>query len=137
MRGILYTMDKELFRQKSLKRIQSPDNLKEYIKVINPGFWIVLIAVLLLLVGAFVWGYAGKIEDKISVTAVCKDGVIVCEGTDGIEVGMKAAVDGNEGVVLTVTENLITIELEKAIPDGVYPAYVVAGVISPISFVFN
>lgn len=137
MRGILDNMGNELFRQKSLEKIQSPDNLKEYIKVINPGFWIVLIAVFLLLTGAFVWGYAGKVEDKISVTAVCKDGVVVCEVNNSAEVGMRAVVDGNEGVVSSVTDNFMTIELEKTISDGVYPAYVVAGVISPISFVFN
>lgn len=41
-------MDKDIFRQKSISRMQPPDNLKEYIKVISPGLWIVCIAILLI-----------------------------------------------------------------------------------------
>lgn len=130
-------MDKEIFRQKSISRMQSPDNLKEYIKVISPGLWIVFIAVLLLIIGAFVWGTVGKIEDRTAFTAVVQNGEVTCDYLDSVQTGMKAVVDGHNGTVGNVTKAGVSISLEEKLSDGVYPGYVVLGEISPISFVFN
>lgn len=45
----------ELFREKSLERVSSPEQLNDYIKVTTPSVWLVLIAVILLLVGILTW----------------------------------------------------------------------------------
>lgn len=50
-------MSKELFRQKSMEQMKSPDDLKNYIKVANPGIWLLLLAIIVILVGASIWGY--------------------------------------------------------------------------------
>lgn len=130
-------MDKDIFRQKSISRMQSPDNLKEYIKVISPGLWIVFIAVLLLIIGAFVWATAGKIEDRAAFTAVVQNGEVTCGYLDSVQTGMNAVVDGHSGKVSNVTSSGVSILLEEKLSDGVYAGYVVLGEISPISFVFN
>ena len=35
---------KSIFRQKALDRINSPEQLTDYLRVTNPGIWLVLIA---------------------------------------------------------------------------------------------
>ena len=40
-----------LFRQKSLDRISSPEQLNDYIRVSTPSVWMVLIAIVILLAG--------------------------------------------------------------------------------------
>lgn len=42
------------FRQESLDRAKSPEQLDDYIRVSNPGVWMVLGAVLLLLLAGFI-----------------------------------------------------------------------------------
>ena len=51
-----------IFRQKSLDKVSSPEKLDDYIRVTTPSVWIVLIAIVLLLAGAVVWGIFGEIE---------------------------------------------------------------------------
>ncbi len=53
-----------IFRQKSLDRLSSPENLNEYIKVANPGMWMGLIAIIVFLIGGIVWASFGKLEIK-------------------------------------------------------------------------
>lgn len=130
-------MNKEIFRKKSIEQIQSPDNLKEYIKVVNPGIWIVFIAVLLLLAGAFVWGTFGKIEDKVAVTVTVDDNKIFCDYFEAAEKGMPAVINGINGKINSAVFPEITIILDEDIPDGIYTGYIVVDVISPISFVLN
>ena len=44
-----------LFREKSLEAIQSPESLNDYLRVTSPGVWLVLAAVIALLVGMILW----------------------------------------------------------------------------------
>lgn len=53
---------RSIFRSETLKRISSPEQLTDYLRVTNPGIWVVLAAVLALLVGFFVWMSVGTIE---------------------------------------------------------------------------
>lgn len=57
-------MDNEnttIFRQKSIDRISSPEQLNDYIKVSSPSAWVVLTAIIILLIGVLVWGMFGTI----------------------------------------------------------------------------
>ena len=67
-------MDNQLFRKKNLEKISSPEQLNDYIRVSNPGVWIVLAAVIVLLVGVCVWGIFGQLETTVGSAAVVKDG---------------------------------------------------------------
>ncbi len=48
-------MADSIFREKSLKRITSPEELGDYLRVTSPTVWLVLGAVILLLVGMLIW----------------------------------------------------------------------------------
>ncbi len=51
-----------LFRQKSIDRINSPEQLNDYIRVATPSVWLVLAALVLLLIGMLAWGALGTVE---------------------------------------------------------------------------
>lgn len=69
---------KEVFRKSSVERISSPEQLNDYIKVIKPSVVLLTGALVLLLVGAVIWGIAGTIP----VTASEK-GAFYQTGDDG------------------------------------------------------
>jgi hypothetical protein len=54
--------NKELFREKSLGKISSPEQIDDYIHVVRPKIWILLIVILLLIAAAVVWGFMGRID---------------------------------------------------------------------------
>lgn len=56
---------KNLFRQESLDRIESPEKLDQYIKVSNPGTWILILALLLVVLGAGIWAFTGSLPETI------------------------------------------------------------------------
>ena len=51
-----------IFREKSMKRVSSPESLNDYIRVTSPSVWVVLIALLVLLVGMLTWSIFGRVE---------------------------------------------------------------------------
>ena len=57
--------------------MSSPEQLNDYIKVTNPGVWMALAAIVILLIGVCVWGVFGKLETKLPVAAVSQDGQTV------------------------------------------------------------
>ena len=77
-------MSEEIFRKKNLDKIKSPENLNDYLRVSNPGVWMLLAAVIVLLIGAVIasavvligrnriaglavmWAYAGILIRHIS-----------------------------------------------------------------------
>ena len=63
-------MKKRLFREEQLERITSPERLDRYIRVADPGAWIVLAALLFLAAGVLVWGFTGTISKTIEIQAI-------------------------------------------------------------------
>ena len=71
-----------VFREKSLERISSPEELDSYLRVSNPPMWIGLLSAVFLLVGALVWGIFGSMESTVKSVTVCRDGEAVCYVSD-------------------------------------------------------
>ncbi|ATW26576.1 NHLP bacteriocin system secretion protein [Candidatus Formimonas warabiya] len=59
-------MKQNIFREVSLKRLSSPEQLDQLIKVTSPKGWLALIALGLLLAGVIVWSFMGSIPTKIA-----------------------------------------------------------------------
>lgn len=53
---------RQIFREKSIERVSSPEQLDDYIKVTTPSVWLILSATIALLAGMIIWGVFGKIE---------------------------------------------------------------------------
>lgn len=60
-------MSEKLYRKKALSTMNSPESLNEIICVTNPGIWLILTALLVLLSGALCWGIMGEVETTIPV----------------------------------------------------------------------
>ncbi|WP_026492478.1 hypothetical protein [Butyrivibrio sp. XPD2002] len=54
--------DNKIFREKSIERVSSPEQLNDYIQVTTPSIWIILLAVIVLLTGTLIWGIFGEIH---------------------------------------------------------------------------
>lgn len=157
-------MSKQLFKKNSMDRVSSPEQLHDYVKVANPGLWMVISAIVILLAGIVVWGIIGKIDSTLT-TAIVADGghaVIYIGESDveKLEVGMTVRSEGKEYRItdiakepvkvdesltdyamhasgLAMGEWVYVIEIDGEHSDGVHKADIVIESISPISFILN
>lgn len=131
-------MNRQIFRKSSIDRVSSPEQLNDYIRVTNPGVWLVLAAVIVLLMGACVWGIFGRLETKITVPVRVAGG----EARLVLEDGQQAAPDapvviGGREFSLDPAVGGGAYSVSVDLPDGEYQAQVVTESVAPMSFVFN
>ena len=55
-----------VFRDKSIERISSPEQLNDYVKLSDPGVWFVLAAITVLLIGACIFGVCGNVDSTVN-----------------------------------------------------------------------
>ena len=73
-----------LFREKSLEAIESPEALNDYLRVTSPGVWLVLASVIVLLIGAILWGIYGRIDTTVKLAVRSSGGQAVAYVPYGI-----------------------------------------------------
>lgn len=71
-------MQNNVFREKSMERVSSPEQLNDYIKVSNPAVWMIISSIIILLIGICVWGVFGKLNTVIKTGGICNNGVACC-----------------------------------------------------------
>ena len=147
-----------------MDKISSPEQLHDYVRVANPGLWMVISAIVILLAGIVVWGFIGKIDTTMT-TAIVTDGknAVIYVGESDVEklkIGMTVRSEGNEYTItdiakepikvdesltdyaihasgLTVGEWVYAVSIDGEHSDGVQKADIVIESISPISFILN
>ena len=157
-------MNKQLFKKSSMDKITSPEQLHDYVKVANPGLWMAISAIVILLVGIIAWGFIGKIDTTMSAAIVTEDGQAVMyigeSDVEKLEVGMTVRSGEKEYTItgisdepikvdgaltdyaihasgLTVGEWAYVIRIDGEHSEGVREADIVVESISPISFILN
>lgn len=139
-------MNEEIFRKKSLDRVKSPENLDDYIRVSNPGVWLILVSVIILLAGACVWGVFGHIDSTVPVIVRVENGDAVCyiseENISSARVGMTVKLADCDAVITDIGENgesgySCVLSLGSSLADGFYDAKLVVESYRPMSFVLN
>lgn len=133
-------MEDSLFRKNSLDKIQSPDQLNDYIRVANPGIWMILIAIVVIYIGALFFGAFNGIKTTVPAHIAVDGGQIVCtviDDIDEIEPGMTVEVGDVKGSVVSVDVNHNLVDISISLVDGVYEGQIVTEEIAPISFVAN
>lgn len=123
-------MKNEIFREKSLEKLSSPEELNEYLHVTNPAIWTVLASIILLLAGLLVWSNFTSIESRIPATAVAEKGVLTItvddeENAKKINAGMQVSAEGIHTKILSVStgkNGQLTALASANLPDGVYDA---------------
>ena len=133
--------NKQIFREKSLTRISSPEQLGEYLKVTNPGVWAILAAIIILLVGLFAWGMSGELETLASGTAFVESGQAQITAADGSTLagGMTVRFGEQEYTISTAEEdeNGSIAYASVNMADGKYDVQIVTERIHPIRFLFD
>lgn len=157
-------MNEQLFRKKSMDKVYSPEQLNEYIKVANPGVWMVLAVVIILLLGVVIWGCIGYLETTLSTVIVVADGEAMLCAREGdihkLSEGISVRVDSMEYTIaeipaapvraadalseyavhasgLTSEDWVYMVRVNCNLTDGIYKAEIVIERISPISFILN
>lgn len=131
-----------IFRQETIERVSSPEQLTDYLRVTNPGIWALLGAVLLLLAGILAWSAIGTLETRAAAKVTVRDsqGMITAEDGRTLSEGMVLRVGGQEyGIYATARdeENRPVGKAEVKLPDGVYEGTVVVESIHPIQFLYE
>ena len=151
---------------KKFKKVNSPEQLNQYIRLSNPGVWILLLAIVILLVGVCIWGYFGKIDTKIKTVVVSDNYTsylyVKEEDIARINNGMQVELNNNENIFeiadieetpekvtddmdeyarhlgnFQVGEWVYKCRLNKNVKEGTYSANVVIESISPMTFIVN
>ena len=138
-------MDKTVLRKESIKRISSPEQLDDYLRVTSPAIWIVLAAVILLLASLFVWSSLTAVESYAGGTAEVRGGMMTlcfddADKAANVTVGMNVRVGELVTPVLSIGKdedgNLLAIA-ETQLPDGSYEARVGYKSTQIITMLFN
>lgn len=158
-------MNSHLFRKKSLEKLSSPEQLNDYIKVANPGVWVVLTAISLLVVLFLLWVMNGSIDVEEHTIVIVKNGVaevyVSAEHASKLKEGLAVTVGNIEYRIVSVPTEPVQITTSfdpnaKSIAkmengsfyypcptdfnfdnEGLYPATVVFDTVTPISFFMN
>lgn len=157
-------MESNIFRKKSMDRVSSPEQLNDYVRVTNPGIWMILVAVIILLIGVCVWGVFGHMDTKLAVAGISKGGTLTCYVKEAdipsVTKGMTVTVGENRYEVAEIKSEPISVtdEMESyalhlgelqmgewvypvivntELADGTYQAMITVESVSPMSFITN
>jgi len=122
-------MDQKLYREKSLERISSPEQLNDYLRVTSPSVWIILAAIVILLAGLLVWSSVATIESYVSGTGEVKDGVMTIRFEDqqfakNVETGMTVSAGDTQTSISSIGRDAGGLYIATAstkLADGFYP----------------
>ncbi len=137
-------MESNLFRKKAMEKISSPEQLSDYLRVTNPGIWLTLTAVVLILLGLIAWAAVGTLETTVPANASVAGGnaSIFTVGTNAAELktGMTVHIASDDYIISEIKSDEYgrSIAITKvSLPDGSYDAEVVVEEIHPIQFLFE
>ena len=138
-------MEQQLFRKESMERVSSPEALQDYLHVTSPAIWAVLAAVILLLVGLFVWSGVAAVDSYAAGEAEVRGGVLTLRFDDAekasqVEVGMNVKAGDMTTPILSIGAdedgNPIAVA-SVSLPDGIYEARVGYKSTQIIKLLFN
>lgn len=134
-----------VYRKKSLERIQSPEQLNDYLRVTNPSVWVILAAVALILAGALIWGSFAYIDSFVTGTAEVKDGVMTVTFEDealakNVKAGMNVTVGDTASAIASVgraSDGSLFAQAQTALADGSYQVKVSYRQTQVLDLLFN
>ena len=135
--------NESVFRKKTLERISSPEQLTDYLRITNPGVWVVMSAIIFLLLGLFFWTMTGTLQTKVDVKVNVENrtATIIPVSSDTLVADMPLQINSNEYVIAyTETDEygrVYGIADVDDLPDGVYDGTAVIEAIHPIQFLIN
>jgi hypothetical protein len=136
---------KNLYREQSLNRVSSPEQLNDYLKVTKPAVWAVLIAVIVLLVGVMIWSSFAYIASSVSGTAKVQDGTMTVYFEDQtfagrVQEGMSVTVGETASTIVGVGRDMegnIFAQADTILDNGIYQAKVTYKLTQVFSLLFS
>ena len=156
-------MSDQLFREKSMEQLNTPEQLTGYLRVTGPGVWLVLAGIIILLGGLLAWGVFGSIISTVTAPAVVREGDVRCYVLEedmeragqkiNIRIGdidLEADEAGAERIVLNASDDpelfqsgylspgkkTVILTVATTLKDGLYDARVTTERLKPISLLF-
>ena len=131
-----------IYRKKTLERIASPEQLTDYLRVTNPGIWVVLTAVILLLAGIFAWSMVGTLETTVDATVIVENHTaqVIPARAEILSAGMTLRINEQEYIIVAAETDdygRMTGTAEAGLPDGTYKGMVVVDSTRPIDFLLT
>lgn len=152
-------MENQLFRQKSIDRISSPEQLHDYMRVTSPKLWMILSAIIVLMVGLIVLASTANMENTMKVQIKIyhnedadgkKEEAMYAlveqplEQKDTLEIGQEVRIAGRKGKIDylfedtdKITASVVFTDDADDLPDGLYDGEIVIERRTPISFLLN
>lgn len=100
----------QIFRESSLEKLSSPEQLDRVIKITSSRSWLILLAMLILTVSLVLWGFLGKIP-----TQVTSDGILLSSGgiysVQNIVSGIVSDVQVEQGDYVEAGDVLVRLDL--------------------------
>ena len=102
----------DLFTEKALDKLRSPDDLYNYLRVTNPSIWVLLFACVFLIAGLLVWAVFGTLSSSVDTVGTCLSGEVVCflpyDRASAVHVGNSAKVNGELVQVASVSRTPVS-----------------------------
>ena len=155
-------MTQQIFREKSIERVNSPEKLDEYLKVTSPSVWMMLIGIIIVLLGVIVWCCVGTIKTYANTSCIVENKVAACyvlqEDKDSVKKDMPLIINeetvnifdaSSKGEIIMNDDylrHMLGIEKDEFVfpayanvnlEDGYYSAKIVVEEISPLKFIIN
>ncbi len=133
-------------KNKRIKMNQSVEDLNNYIRVTNPGVWLLIVAMLSIMIGILIWSFFGHIERTIDATIYVEKNEIVCyvneDDSANLTKGMVVEYANLKGTIQDKQENqdgvdIYTVSSKNKVKDGYYSGIIIIEEISPISFLLD
>lgn len=149
---------------KKMSKVNSPEQLNQYIKLSNPSVWILLIAIIILLLGVCMWGIFGKMDTKVKAIVISDSYNTNCyikeEDIKKVEKGMKLEINSESYEILYIDNTPEKIDdnfndyaikignlkygdwvykcsLNTALLDGIYSGDITVESVKPSTFIIN
>ena len=111
-----------LFRKQCVRKVSSPEGLKDYIHVIGPGVWIAAVGLAVLILCGFAWGVFGTIPMTLEKPFIEKDNELFAFFTQQqaalLYAGMPASANGTDATVGVIAATPLSEEEAAAfLPD--------------------
>ena len=134
-----------LFRRESVERIQSPEQLNDYLRISNPTIWVLLAAVIVLLAGMLIWSSVAYISSFAEGSATVENGAMTVrfydeEQASRVESGMDIVVGDVSSPVKSVgrmEDGTVFALADTSLSDGSYDARVTYRRTQLIRLLFN
>jgi hypothetical protein len=138
-------MAEQIYREKSLKRITSPEELGDYLRVTSPTVWLVLAAIVLLLVGMLIWSATSSIDSLVTGSAQVESGSMRITFDDeqlahSVQTGMTVRIGETESTISSIgtgANGLLFASGNTTLADGTYPVRVILRRTQILQLLFN